>query len=115
MTRPPRLSKQSHSWILYSPSSPISCTSRAHNSRGSTLTYSTRRCVCISPVRRARLHLVRRTEPLTRGCGPLIQHNVEAAHTEVTKYFQSVTTNRGLIIKTFLTLIVLFALFVLFK
>eukprot|EP00037_Helgoeca_nana_P031519 m.403676 g.403676 ORF g.403676 m.403676 type:complete len:285 (+) comp28414_c0_seq1:91-945(+) len=43
------------------------------------------------------------------------QHNVEAAHTEVTKYFQSVTTNRGLIIKTFLTLIVLFALFVLFK
>eukprot|EP00035_Acanthoeca_spectabilis_P024415 m.453741 g.453741 ORF g.453741 m.453741 type:complete len:286 (-) comp20541_c0_seq1:957-1814(-) len=43
------------------------------------------------------------------------QHNVESAHTEVTKYFQSVTTNRMLIIKTFATLIVLFALFMLFK
>ena len=43
------------------------------------------------------------------------QHNVESAHTEVTKYLQSITTNRMLILKTFATLIVLFTLFMLFK
>mmetsp|Transcript_20902 Transcript_20902/g.54312 ORF Transcript_20902/g.54312 Transcript_20902/m.54312 type:complete len:286 (+) Transcript_20902:139-996(+) len=43
------------------------------------------------------------------------QHNVEAAHSEVTKYLQSLTTNRMLIIKTFIALIALFALFMLFK
>jgi syntaxin 5 len=43
------------------------------------------------------------------------QHNVEQAHTEIAKYFQSITTNRMLILKTFATLIALFALFMMFK
>ncbi|XP_067130383.1 syntaxin-5 isoform X1 [Centruroides vittatus] len=40
--------------------------------------------------------------------------NVEAAHTEILKYFQSVTSNRWLMIKIFAVLIVFFIIFVVF-
>ncbi|XP_041467934.1 syntaxin-5-like [Lytechinus variegatus] len=40
--------------------------------------------------------------------------NVEAAHSELLKYFQSVTSNRWLMIKVFLVLIVFFIVFVVF-
>ncbi|KAM4621090.1 syntaxin-5a isoform 1-T1 [Polymixia lowei] len=42
------------------------------------------------------------------------QLNVEAAHTEILKYFQSVSSNRWLMIKIFLVLIVFFIVFVVF-
>ncbi|XP_061200414.1 syntaxin-5 [Neopsephotus bourkii] len=42
------------------------------------------------------------------------QLNVEAAHGEILKYFQSVTSNRWLMIKIFLILIVFFIVFVVF-
>ncbi|KAG7214349.1 hypothetical protein INR49_023127 [Caranx melampygus] len=42
------------------------------------------------------------------------QLNVEAAHTEILKYFQSVSSNRWLMIKIFLVLIVFFIIFVVF-
>ncbi|XP_017162425.1 syntaxin-5a isoform X3 [Poecilia reticulata] len=42
------------------------------------------------------------------------QLNVEAAHTEILKYFQSVSSNRWLMIKVFLVLIVFFIIFVVF-
>merc|ERR1739838_1075748 len=40
--------------------------------------------------------------------------NVEAAHGEILKYFQSVTSNRWLMIKVFLVLIVFFIIFIVF-
>jgi len=40
--------------------------------------------------------------------------NVEAAHTELVKYFQSVTSNRWLMIKIFGVLIIFFIIFVVF-
>lgn len=40
--------------------------------------------------------------------------NVEAAHGELLKYFQSVTSNRWLIIKIFCVLIIFFIVFVVF-
>ena len=40
--------------------------------------------------------------------------NVEAAHTEILKYFQSVTSNRWLMIKIFAVLIFFFVIFVVF-
>lgn len=40
--------------------------------------------------------------------------NVEAAHSEILKYFQSVTSNRWLMIKIFGILIMFFIFFVLF-
>ena len=40
--------------------------------------------------------------------------NVEAAHGELLKYFQSVTSNRWLIIKVFCVLIIFFIIFVVF-
>lgn len=40
--------------------------------------------------------------------------NIEAAHTEILKYFQSVTSNRWLMIKIFGVLIVFFIIFVVF-
>jgi syntaxin 5 len=40
--------------------------------------------------------------------------NVEAAHSEILKYFQSVSSNRWLIIKIFFVLIVFFIIFVVF-
>lgn len=40
--------------------------------------------------------------------------NVEGAHGELLKYFQSVTSNRWLIIKIFFVLIVFFIVFVVF-
>ncbi|XP_067831844.1 syntaxin-5a [Heptranchias perlo] len=42
------------------------------------------------------------------------QLNVEAAHSEILKYFQSVTSNRWLMIKIFLILAVFFIIFVVF-
>lgn len=42
------------------------------------------------------------------------QLNVDAAHTEILKYFQSVTSNRWLMVKIFLILIVFFIIFVVF-
>ncbi|KAJ8384592.1 hypothetical protein AAFF_G00200290 [Aldrovandia affinis] len=42
------------------------------------------------------------------------QLNVEAAHGEILKYFQSVSSNRWLLIKIFLILIVFFVVFVVF-
>lgn len=40
--------------------------------------------------------------------------NVEAAHTELLKYFRSVTSNRWLMIKVFALLIFFFVIFVVF-
>lgn len=40
--------------------------------------------------------------------------NVEAAHNEILKYFQSVTNNRWLMIKVFAVLIFFFVFFVVF-
>lgn len=40
--------------------------------------------------------------------------NIEAAHTEILKYFQSVSQNRWLIIKIFLILMIFFLIFVVF-
>jgi len=40
--------------------------------------------------------------------------NVEAAHSEILKYFQSVTSNRWLMIKIFGVLIIFFIIFVVF-
>ncbi|MBN3302402.1 syntaxin-5a [Amia ocellicauda] len=42
------------------------------------------------------------------------QLNVEAAHSEILKYFQSVTSNRWLMVKIFLILIIFFIVFVVF-
>uniref|UniRef100_A0A8C5FG18 Syntaxin 5A n=2 Tax=Gadus morhua TaxID=8049 RepID=A0A8C5FG18_GADMO len=42
------------------------------------------------------------------------QLNVESAHTEILKYFQSVSSNRWLMIKIFLVLVVFFIVFVVF-
>ncbi|XP_054710143.1 syntaxin-5-like [Uloborus diversus] len=42
------------------------------------------------------------------------QLNVEAAHSEILKYFQSVSSNRSLMIKIFAVLIVFFVIFVVF-
>uniref|UniRef100_A0A8C5E455 Syntaxin-5 n=1 Tax=Gouania willdenowi TaxID=441366 RepID=A0A8C5E455_GOUWI len=42
------------------------------------------------------------------------QLNVEGAHTEILKYFQSVSSNRWLMIKIFLVLVVFFIIFVVF-
>jgi syntaxin 5 len=40
--------------------------------------------------------------------------NIEGAHTELLKYFQSVSSNRWLMIKIFAVLIIFFVLFVVF-
>ena len=40
--------------------------------------------------------------------------NVEAAHGELLKYFQNISSNRWLIIKIFFTLIIFFIVFVVF-
>ena len=40
--------------------------------------------------------------------------NVDAAHSEILKYFQGITSNRWLMAKVFLTLIVFFIIFVIF-
>lgn len=42
------------------------------------------------------------------------QLNVDMAHTEILKYFQSVSSNRWLMVKIFLVLIVFFIVFVVF-
>lgn len=42
------------------------------------------------------------------------QLNVEAAHTEILKYFKSVSSNRWLMIKIFGVLIIFFIIFVVF-
>jgi len=43
-----------------------------------------------------------------------VELNVEAAHSEILKYFQSVSKNRWLMIKIFGVLILFFVFFVLF-
>lgn len=40
--------------------------------------------------------------------------NVEGAHMEILKYFQSVSSNRWLMVKIFLILVVFFIIFVVF-
>ena len=40
--------------------------------------------------------------------------NVESAHTELLKYFKGVTSNRWLMIKIFLVVMVFFVIFVIF-
>lgn len=42
------------------------------------------------------------------------QSNVEAAHTELLKYFKSVTSNRWLMVKIFLVVLVFFIIFIVF-
>ena len=42
------------------------------------------------------------------------QLNIEAAHSEILKYFQSVTNNRWLMIKIFAVLIIFFIIFIVF-
>lgn len=42
------------------------------------------------------------------------QLNVEGAHMEILKYFQSVSSNRWLMIKIFLVLVIFFIIFVVF-
>ena len=40
--------------------------------------------------------------------------NIESAHTELLKYFRSVTSNRWLMVKVFATMIIFFIVFVVF-
>ena len=42
------------------------------------------------------------------------QMNVEAAHTELLKYFKGITSNRWLMIKIFAVIIVFFVVFIIF-
>ena len=42
------------------------------------------------------------------------QTNVEAAHTELLKYFKGVTSNRWLMIKIFMVVLVFFIIFIVF-
>ncbi len=42
------------------------------------------------------------------------QTNVEAAHTELLKYFQGITSNRWLMMKVFAVVIVFFIIFIVF-
>ena len=43
-----------------------------------------------------------------------VQTNVEAAHTELLKYFKGITSNRWLMIKIFAVVIVFFIIFIVF-
>lgn len=42
------------------------------------------------------------------------QMNVEAAHTELLKYFKGITSNRWLMIKVFMVVLVFFIIFIVF-
>ena len=43
-----------------------------------------------------------------------VQTNVEAAHTELLKYFKGITSNRWLMIKIFAVVVVFFIIFIVF-
>ena len=62
-------------------------------------------------------HMVKEQEDMVRRIDSNVedtQLNVEAAHSEILKYFQSVTSNRWLMIKIFGVLIIFFIIFVVF-
>uniref|UniRef100_A0A8C9TWN2 Syntaxin-5 n=1 Tax=Scleropages formosus TaxID=113540 RepID=A0A8C9TWN2_SCLFO len=62
-------------------------------------------------------HMVKEQEEMVQRIDANVedtQLNVEAAHAEILKYFQSVSSNRWLLIKIFLILIVFFIVFVVF-
>lgn len=62
-------------------------------------------------------HMVKEQEEMVQRIDANVedaQLNVEAAHSEILKYFQSVTSNRWLMIKVFAVLIVFFIVFVVF-
>lgn len=62
-------------------------------------------------------HMVKEQEEMVERIDSNIEHtelNVEAAHAEILKYFQSVTNNRWLMIKIFAVLIFFFIFFVVF-
>ncbi|XP_033323577.1 syntaxin 5 [Megalopta genalis] len=62
-------------------------------------------------------HMVKEQEEMVERIDTNIEHtglNVEAAHAEILKYFQSVTNNRWLMIKIFAILIFFFIFFVVF-
>jgi len=62
-------------------------------------------------------HMVKEHEEIVQRIDSNVEDvhlNVEAAHSEILKYFQSVTSNRWLMIKVFAILIVFFIIFVVF-
>lgn len=62
-------------------------------------------------------HMVKEQEEIVQRIDSNVedaQLNVESAHSEILKYFQSVTSNRWLMIKIFAVLIVFFIIFVVF-
>ncbi|CAN7983650.1 unnamed protein product [Ixodes hexagonus] len=62
-------------------------------------------------------HMVKEQEEMVQRIDANVEDtsmNVEAAHSEILKYFQSVTSNRWLMIKVFAVLIVFFIIFVIF-
>lgn len=62
-------------------------------------------------------HMVKEQEEIVQRIDSNVedaQLNVESAHSELLKYFQSVTSNRWLMIKVFAILIVFFIIFVVF-
>lgn len=62
-------------------------------------------------------HMVKEQEEIVQRIDGNVEQsemNIEAAHSEILKYFQSVTSNRWLMIKVFAVLIVFFIIFVVF-
>lgn len=62
-------------------------------------------------------HMVKEQEEMVQRIDANVEDtsvNVEAAHSEILRYFQSVTSNRWLMIKVFAVLIVFFIIFVIF-
>lgn len=62
-------------------------------------------------------HMVKEQEEMVDRIDSNVQDaelNIEAAHTQILKYFQSVTSNRWLMIKIFAVLIFFFIFFVVF-
>uniref|UniRef100_A0A2R5LJ57 Syntaxin-5 n=3 Tax=Ornithodoros turicata TaxID=34597 RepID=A0A2R5LJ57_9ACAR len=62
-------------------------------------------------------HMVKEQEEMVQRIDANVEDtslNVEAAHSEILKYFQSVTSNRWLMVKVFAVLIIFFIIFVVF-
>ncbi|CAL1275492.1 unnamed protein product, partial [Larinioides sclopetarius] len=62
-------------------------------------------------------HMVKEQEEIVARIDSNVEQsemNIEAAHSEILKYFQSVTSNRWLMIKVFAVLIIFFIIFVVF-
>ncbi|GIY87884.1 syntaxin-5 [Caerostris extrusa] len=62
-------------------------------------------------------HMVKEQEEIVQRIDSNVEQseiNIQAAHSEILKYFQSVTSNRWLMIKIFAVLIVFFIIFVVF-